>query len=287
MVWVRLDDGFPSHPKAIRVGPLGRDLFTCALCYSNRYLTDGFIPEHALFQIAPGLPNPKRVAATLVEAGFWETCDGGWRIHDYHGFQPSASEVRAVQERALAIRSAGGRARAATATRVGGRFAPAAPAGDQQAAGDSVGDDGHQQHQQETSSVVPAETSSRPVPSRIKYLAGDSAPAESDASPKEPKGNGRDRSTRKTDPETDFLLRDFAAAFEAKLGEPYLIEWGRDRKLMGGLVATYGAASVRAKLAAFFEHGTRETRDRRAWTVPEFRRVFPQLVAMQAMGDLG
>jgi hypothetical protein len=82
------------------------------------------------------------------------------------------------------------------------------------------------------------------------------------------------------------LLADFAAAFQAKLSEPYLIEWGRDRKLMDGLLKTYGADSVRAKLAAFFEHGTRETRERRAWTVPDFRRVFPQLVGMQATGDL-
>lgn len=101
------------------------------------------------------------------------------------------------------------------------------------------------------------------------------------------KGNGRWARIRKTDPETDTLLREFSESFQAKLSEPYMIEWGRDRKLMGGLVATFGVASVRAKLAAFFEHGTRETRERRAWTVPEFRRVFPQLVAMQAMGDLG
>jgi hypothetical protein len=100
------------------------------------------------------------------------------------------------------------------------------------------------------------------------------------------KRNGAGRKARKTDPETDTLLQEFASAFQAKLSEPYLIEWGRDRKCMGGLVATYGPASVRAKLAAFFEHGTRETRERRAWTVPEFRRVFPKLVAMQAMGDL-
>ncbi|MFI5342027.1 MAG: hypothetical protein ACHQ7N_19590 [Candidatus Methylomirabilales bacterium] len=100
------------------------------------------------------------------------------------------------------------------------------------------------------------------------------------------KGNKTGTKTRKTDPETDALLQEFASAFQAKLSEPYLIEWGRDRKAMGGLVAIYGAASVRAKLAAFFEHGTRETRERRAWTVPEFRRVFPQLIGMQAMGDL-
>ncbi len=99
-------------------------------------------------------------------------------------------------------------------------------------------------------------------------------------------GNGRSSRRRKTDPETDTLLQEFSQRFETKLGEPYLIEWGRDRKLMDGLVTTYGAASVRAKVAAFFEHGTAATRERRAWTVPEFRRVFPQLIGMQAMGDL-
>lgn len=101
------------------------------------------------------------------------------------------------------------------------------------------------------------------------------------------KGNGRAVKTRKTDPETDTLLREFSDAFQGKLSEPYLIEWGRDRKCMNGLLKTYGAESVRAKMAAFFRYGTRATRERRAWTVPEFRRVFPQLVGMQAMGDLG
>jgi hypothetical protein len=100
------------------------------------------------------------------------------------------------------------------------------------------------------------------------------------------KGDGRTPRARKTDPETDILLREFSHTFQAKLAEPYLIEWGRDRKLMDGLLKTYGAESVRAKMAAFFEHGTRATRERRAWTVPEFRRVLPQLVGMQAMGDL-
>jgi len=125
-----------------------------------------------------------------------------------------------------------------------------------------------------------------PVPTINKGNKGNNIAAAPSASAPASKGNGTGRKARKTDPETDTLLQEFVSAFQAKLSEPYLIEWGRDRKLMGGLVATYGAASVRAKLAVFFEHGTRETRERRAWTVPEFRRVFPQLVAMQAMGDV-
>lgn len=107
------------------------------------------------------------------------------------------------------------------------------------------------------------------------------------SAPEAEKGNSRASKTRATAPVTDDLLREFSDLFKAKFEEPYLIEWARDRKAMGGLVAVYGPASVRAKMAAFFEYGTRETRERRAYTVPEFRRVFPRLVAMQAMGDLG
>jgi hypothetical protein len=109
------------------------------------------------------------------------------------------------------------------------------------------------------------------------------ADADASAPAGKPKRNGR---PRKTDPETDALLAEFAAGFQAKLGEPYPVSWGRDRKLLGELVRSNGAASVRAKLAVFFEHGTQATRERRAWTVPEFRRVFPQLIGMQAMGDV-
>jgi hypothetical protein len=121
------------------------------------------------------------------------------------------------------------------------------------------------------------------VPTINKGNKGNNADDDASAGQASRKGNGR---ARKADPETDALLSEFAAAFQAKLSEPYLIEWGRDRKAMGGLLKTYGAASVRAKLAVFFEYGTRETRERRAWTVPQFRYVFPQLVGMQAMGDV-
>jgi hypothetical protein len=122
-----------------------------------------------------------------------------------------------------------------------------------------------------------------PLPTIKKGKNGNTLAAEDCVSAPASRRNGK---PRKTDPETDTLLKEFASAFRAKLSEPYLIEWGRDRRCMGGLVATYGVASVREKLRAFFEHGTRETRERRAWTVPEFRRVFPQLVGMKAMGDL-
>jgi hypothetical protein len=55
-----------------------------------------------------------------------------------------------------------------------------------------------------------------------KYLAGDSAPAGSDASPKEPKGNGRDRRTRKTDPDPNVkrVIDAYHQRFSERFGTP-------------------------------------------------------------------
>lgn len=53
-MWVRVDEHFPEHPKVLKAGAIlgGPDgcgrvvaVWLEALCYSNRYLTDGFIPE--------------------------------------------------------------------------------------------------------------------------------------------------------------------------------------------------------------------------------------------------
>jgi len=239
MAWVRLDDGFPYHPKAIQVGPYGRDLFNCGLCYSNRFLTDGFIPEVTLPQIAPGLPNPKRIAALLVSATLWEKCEGGWRIHDYHVYQPSAAEIKAAQERTSAIRSVGGRARAATAARVGGRFAPAGPADDQQPAGLSAGESSTSSPAGApavTSRPSPAATSTQPNPTQVKnkYLTGDTAPVGVDSLP-----TTRRRGNRKpADPRVKELIEFWYETYRARFGSPPPVSGGEDgsnaKRLLSG-----------------------------------------------------
>ena len=52
--WVRLDDDFPQHPKVVQAGPLGFVMHVSGICYSNRYLTDGFIPSGVLNALLPG-----------------------------------------------------------------------------------------------------------------------------------------------------------------------------------------------------------------------------------------
>jgi hypothetical protein len=108
MPWVRLDDGFASHPKVLAAGLLGMGLHVAGLCYANRHLTDGFIADNAvetLGRFTVELPGAKRrrldpefVAGQLVAAGLWERVEGGYRIHDYLVFQPSRADVERDRE---------------------------------------------------------------------------------------------------------------------------------------------------------------------------------------------
>lgn len=114
-MWTRLDDRFMHHPKILKAGVRASYLFVAGLIYCAAYRTDGFIPKEALPILAP-LRDYKKLARKLVdvrvpwsEHGLWEEVEGGYRIHDYHDFQPSAAELRKREEadraRLRAVRS--------------------------------------------------------------------------------------------------------------------------------------------------------------------------------------
>jgi hypothetical protein len=128
MPWVRIDEEFPEHPKVLAAGPLGMAMQVAALCYCNRHLTDGFIPR----AIVPGLLNLeglgmrmwmgeltgggedatwRLVVDDLKAAGLWEQVQGGWRIHDYHDYQPSREHVLAIRKVRQEVGAKGGRAK--------------------------------------------------------------------------------------------------------------------------------------------------------------------------------
>lgn len=94
MTWVRIDDQFTDHPKVVKAGPLAGWLYMCGLTYASRYLTDGFIPAAQVPRLAD-LPNADELAGRLVGVGLWEPAEGGYQIHDYLGYQPSAEKVKA------------------------------------------------------------------------------------------------------------------------------------------------------------------------------------------------
>ncbi|MGB9886787.1 MAG: DnaD domain-containing protein [Moorellales bacterium] len=100
-----------------------------ALCYCNKYLTDGFIPR----EVVPTLLNLQGlgmrlwqgeligggeearwelIVRDLIEAGIWEEVEGGYRIHDYLDYQPSKAEVLAEREQKRLAGQKGGQASA-------------------------------------------------------------------------------------------------------------------------------------------------------------------------------
>jgi len=94
VTWVRLADDFYRHPKVLSAGPLAGWLWVCGLAYANHYLTDGYLPRAAVRGLTD-VDEPFRLAATLVDAGLWDVADGGFMIHDYTAYQPTAEHVKA------------------------------------------------------------------------------------------------------------------------------------------------------------------------------------------------
>ena len=131
MSWVKVDDHFDEHPKMARVGPLGWGVWLAGLAYSNRNLTDGFIP----IEVAEAIGGRWRVRCDglvwnlcrtsgadgedmtsewvtdlLIDAGLWEVAEDGYRIHDYAQYQPTRADADARADDIRAKRAAAGKA---------------------------------------------------------------------------------------------------------------------------------------------------------------------------------
>jgi len=127
--WVRLDEEFARHPKVLAAGPLGMAMQVAALCYCNSYLTDGFVPRSVVAGLLDleGLgmrlwsgeligggedADWKLIVSDLLDAGLWEEVPGGYRIHDFHDYQPTKREVLELREKRKAAGQKGGLASA-------------------------------------------------------------------------------------------------------------------------------------------------------------------------------
>lgn len=119
MTWVRIDDAIDEHPKIAALDDSAFALFVASLAYCNRNLTDGFIPTRVggKLRFCDGDATP--AIAQLETAGLWVETPGGWRIHDFHDYQPSKQDVLDDREKKRKAGSLGGKAAAkarATAT---------------------------------------------------------------------------------------------------------------------------------------------------------------------------
>lgn len=107
-MWSKFDDGFPDHPKVLAAGPAAAWLYVCGVCYSNRLMTDGFIPARQVRRLAD-VDDMLPLAERLCEVGLWEEVEGGYRIHDFLDYNFSAQEARDRKEHISEVRAEAGR----------------------------------------------------------------------------------------------------------------------------------------------------------------------------------
>jgi hypothetical protein len=110
VTWVKLDDQFFTHPRAVRAGKNGRSLFLAGLCWCKNHLTDGVIPKGALPLLAAQADVPGRSTAKALEGvGLWHDMGDHWLVNDWEQHQESG-DVERERKRKKAERMAKWRA---------------------------------------------------------------------------------------------------------------------------------------------------------------------------------
>lgn len=99
MSWVRIDDGFDSHPKIRKLSLAATGLLVRGMAHSGQYLTDGVLDVEWINERARGRVG-KNALRELQLAGLLEPCEGGaLRIHDFLDYNPSRAEVEAQRRK--------------------------------------------------------------------------------------------------------------------------------------------------------------------------------------------
>lgn len=95
MVWAKLNDEIGDNAKWMAASMAARGVWTSALAFAARNLTDGFVPRAWLVREVGGDPACEAdvVAGELVRLRLWHEVDGGFAIHDYLDYNPSRSDI--------------------------------------------------------------------------------------------------------------------------------------------------------------------------------------------------
>lgn len=104
MAWGRIDGELAFHPKIVSAGNAAIGVWARMIAHSNRYLTDGFIDR----AVAHVIGSSEEIARLLAKHLLHEV-DGGYLIHDFHDYNPTADEVRSAQAETSLVRSASGK----------------------------------------------------------------------------------------------------------------------------------------------------------------------------------
>lgn len=90
MPWVRIDENALEHPKIGGLPDGAFRLWVQALAYCQKFLTDGYVPDHAVRSLLAY--SPRRRAA-LERTGLWDAAESGIRVHDYLEWNDSRQDV--------------------------------------------------------------------------------------------------------------------------------------------------------------------------------------------------
>jgi len=99
MPWFKVDDGFSNSKPVLRIPrrfrPAAVGLWTLAGAWSAKELTDGYVPDYLLEELA----STPTMARHLVDAGLWEEAENGWKFKGWGKYQPTREQVTADRER--------------------------------------------------------------------------------------------------------------------------------------------------------------------------------------------
>jgi hypothetical protein len=100
-MWAKLDDALIDHRKIFVAGKIigvngpaiALGFYAVGLLWTSKHLTDGFLPEEVIegFQ---HVKQPLTVAGALVKAELFDKAEGGFKIHNFHEWNPSASALK-------------------------------------------------------------------------------------------------------------------------------------------------------------------------------------------------
>jgi hypothetical protein len=80
-VWVRFDDGTHDNPKIWDLSDGAFRLWFSAICYAQKWLTDGVVSGARVPQLIPKFQT--KYVTELLDAGCWERRGKDYLIHDF------------------------------------------------------------------------------------------------------------------------------------------------------------------------------------------------------------
>ena len=94
MTWVKIDDNFAEHPKILKLSDGAFRLYVTALCYANRYETDGKIDTKVARKLCHSRTIPQ-----LIMSGLWHDHGDHYVINSYSDYQPTREKLENEREK--------------------------------------------------------------------------------------------------------------------------------------------------------------------------------------------